>query len=367
MTMMDVPQVLSDRARDLTPRDDILGSWRRSVQAGLDPQRFEVPFQDDVDDHGRLAWAAEPVLDQIGVDLEGARIGVVLTDARGLVVARRASDPSIRRLLDDIRLAPGFEYGETAVGTNAIGTALQNRSPTVVLAQEHFADALAQMACAAVTVTDPRDGRLLGVVDLSCEEGDSSALMLPLAKRAGWEIEQRLLGDVSARERLLHQHFLRGRRTHRGPLIVLNEQTILSNAAASKLLTASDHSALWECALQEHGNHGTVATFMTASGHGLHLRCEPIMDGQYLAGMMLCAAPSQRAPSSTFGWSSLTETELAVAERISSGMTNREAAAQLYLSPHTIDFHLRKLFRKLEVTSRVELTRVVLERQRDLD
>jgi DNA-binding CsgD family transcriptional regulator len=88
------------------------------------------------------------------------------------------------------------------------------------------------------------------------------------------------------------------------------------------------------------------------------------MDGPYLAGMVLCAErPAARTTSPDLGWGSLTEAELAVARRISNGMTNREAAAQLYVSPHTIDFHLRKLFRKLDVTSRVELTRVVLEQE----
>jgi transcriptional regulator of acetoin/glycerol metabolism/DNA-binding CsgD family transcriptional regulator len=360
---MDVPQELFDRAGDLAPRDDILGSWRRSVHAGLHPQRFEVPFDADVDARSRLAWAAESVLDQVDADLEGTRIGLVLTDARGLVVTRRASDSRTLGLLDEIRLAPGFMYGEAAVGTNAIGTALQNRAPTVVQAQEHFADALTQMACAAVTVTDPRTGRLLGVVDLSCEVGDSSALMLPLAKRAAWEIEQRLLDDASTRERLLHQHFLRARRTVRGPLIALNEQTLLVNAAASRVLDPADHGRLWDCVLQVLGNHGALVTFATSDGHALPLRCEPVMDGPYLAGMMLRSEPATRTSSPGFGWTSLTEAELAVAQKISRGMTNREAAADLYVSPHTIDFHLRKLFRKLDVTSRVELTRVVLEQE----
>ncbi|MDX6198683.1 MAG: sigma-54 dependent transcriptional regulator, acetoin dehydrogenase operon transcriptional [Actinomycetota bacterium] len=364
---MDIPQELFDRARDLPPRDDIVGSWRRSVHAGLSPERLEVPFDADLDDGGRLVWAADPVFDQVGADLEGTKIGLLLADADGHVVMRRASGSSTLSLLDGIRLAPGFLYGEAAVGTNAIGTALQNGAATVVLAQEHFADALTQMACAAVTVTDPRTGRLLGVVDLSCEAYDSNALMLPLAKRTAWAIEQRLLDDVSTRERVLQQHFLRARRTIRGPLIVLSEQTLLVNAAASNVLDPSDHGRLWDCVLEVSGRPGALVTFATCDGHALSLRSEPVMDGAHLAGMMLRAeAVATRTSSPGFGWSSLTEAELAVAQKVSSGMTNREAAAHLYVSPHTIDSHLRKVFRKLDVTSRVELTRVVLEQEGDL-
>jgi DNA-binding CsgD family transcriptional regulator len=58
------------------------------------------------------------------------------------------------------------------------------------------------------------------------------------------------------------------------------------------------------------------------------------------------------------GWAAMTDSELAVARLVAQGLTNREVAEQLYVSPHTVSSHLRSIFAKLDINSRLALTRI---------
>lgn len=58
--------------------------------------------------------------------------------------------------------------------------------------------------------------------------------------------------------------------------------------------------------------------------------------------------PSSRIPA-------LTDTEYAVAELVAGGLTNAEVAGKMFLSRHTVAFHLRKIFQKVGAKSRIEL------------
>jgi DNA-binding CsgD family transcriptional regulator len=64
------------------------------------------------------------------------------------------------------------------------------------------------------------------------------------------------------------------------------------------------------------------------------------------------------------GWAAMTDSELAVARLVAHGLTNREVAEQLFVSSHTVSSHLRRVFAKLDINSRVELTRLASETDR---
>lgn len=106
------------------------------------------------------------------------------------------------------------------------------------------------------------------------------------------------------------------------------------------------------------------------SGAWVRAHCQAVSDGHAVVGCVLRLDPPggeersgerrlcSRRERVRFGWASLTANERGVAEVVAQGMTNREVAARLFLSPHAVDYHLRQVFRKLGIRSRVELSAV---------
>jgi DNA-binding CsgD family transcriptional regulator len=239
-------------------RDEIVVSWQASIASGLRPDAFAPPLDRRYRTPVGLVRAARPVIGRLNADLRGTDVSIVVSDAGSRVICSNPSSATGEQLLNQFYLLPGYCWDVAIVGTNALGLAASLDAPAVVVGDEHFMDALVVVGAAAVPIHDPRTEHMVGVVALICPAESANALLVPVAKQAAAEIEQRL-----ARRR------------------------------------------------------------------------------------------------SALGWSSLTDAEGALAELVGLGLTNREAAARLLVSRHTVDAHLRNIFRKLDITSRVQLAHVV--------
>jgi DNA-binding CsgD family transcriptional regulator len=286
----------------------------------------------------------------------------VLTDRRGDILDRWVPERSLATQLDHVDLAPGFVYAEGAVGTNGIGTAIAERKPMFVRGSEHFADALTVLACAAAPIIDPRTTHVLGVVDLTCWTSDANALMLPLARRAAQEIEERLLADTGFAERVLMKRFLRERSGGKHPMLVANGRVVMTNTAAERLVKPEDEPRVRDLAEEiMAGASADVAEIVLADGHGVVVRCEPILDGSVAVGVVMHLEDGTgRANRPVLGLAGLTDTERAIADLVAQGLTNRQIAQRVFVSRHTVDFHLRSIFRKVDVTSRIDLARQIV-------
>jgi sigma-54 dependent transcriptional regulator, acetoin dehydrogenase operon transcriptional activator AcoR len=367
--------MLSGSAPPVSVREEIQASWARSAAQGLPLDGLALPSSREVDLESRLMYAAMPVIDDLAADLVGTETGMVVSDDQGIIVHRRVFSRSLGSRLDRVMLAPGFSFNEEDVGTNGIGTPLVGRKPIFVVGGEHFADAFVETACAGAPITDPHNGQLLGVIDFSTAADQAHSLMLPFVKRASWDIEQRLLDGTALIDRILYRHFLGARRRTKGPLVLVGERSILTNTAASRLVDTADRERLWEWALRtltavRSSRHEVVL----ANGSVMVAECDPVYDAGAIVGAVVRfrsgAAGSSRAQSAAShadrplsGWESLTETERSVASLVAEGYTNREAAARLFLSWHTVDSHLRHIYTKLGITSRVQLARINAERR----
>jgi DNA-binding CsgD family transcriptional regulator len=344
-------------------RPEIEASWRHCTAIGLRPDQFAPTRDGDIDGEGAVLRAGRAVVERLGRDLHGTGVGVVLVDERTRIIDRQPADEITRRRLDALRIAPGFAWRVDTVGTNALGLATSHRTSATVRGREHFMDVLTSLTTVAAPVSDPRTGQLYGALALVCASDISDVLLLAMARHGAQDIEQRLADGGTPRQMLLNDTFRRHRRHHRGPLVLVNEETLLMNAVAAGTFTDGDRPLLWDMVRQAVGSDAVAPlAFTTRDGASLMGSVKPVYEhGAMIAALVWFHAagePTARAARPSFGWDSLTPSELGLIRLIADGLTNREAAARLYVSPHTIDSHLRQIFRKLGINSRVQLARI---------
>ncbi len=220
--------VIAGSRPPVAPRRVVQRSWSRVLGMGLDPGRRGArdPLPLDAVEARRRRSALSLVVDELRQVLvsvaDASHFLVVVTDADGVVLWREGA-AATRLRADRLGFAEGATWTESAVGTNAIGTALAEAAPVQLFSAEHFEQAQHPWYCSAAPIHSPVTGELLGVVDVS-----GPALTLHPAIGALVETSVRL-----AESRLARRHEQRLERLRRsadpvltgvrGPLLLVDD------------------------------------------------------------------------------------------------------------------------------------------------
>lgn len=164
--------VLSGSTPPVRPRPVVARSWSRVLGLGVDPDgrngRDPLP-PGEVEGRrrrSRLSLVIDEIKELLLSAADASNYLVVVTDADGIVLWRSGA-PRVKRQADQLGFLDGALWTESAVGTNAIGTALAEGAPVQLFSAEHFENAQVPWYCTASPIHDPVDGSLLGVVDVS--------------------------------------------------------------------------------------------------------------------------------------------------------------------------------------------------------
>ncbi|WNM33404.1 GAF domain-containing protein [Streptomyces sp. Li-HN-5-11] len=156
-------------------RPVVADSWRRSARAGVGPDgTASVELVDGDLGAYRAEHPLAPVMplfrELLGTFAADGEHLLAVCDAHGRLLWVEGH-PATRQRAGRMNFVPGARWAESAVGTNAPGTAVTVDRPVQVFAAEHFIRRVQPWTCAAAPVHDPRTGRVLGAVDITGGDG----------------------------------------------------------------------------------------------------------------------------------------------------------------------------------------------------
>jgi transcriptional regulator of acetoin/glycerol metabolism len=268
----------------------LAASWVRSQAAGVDTMHPRSDLT-DIDTGSRLVRCAAPVIEQLGQDTSSLPLVIALTDNHARILRRVDSSAAVGRLLDRVDFAPGFNYAESTMGTNGVGTVLESGQPFSVVGAEHFTEQLQPFACTGAPIIDPLTGRCEGILDISAMAEAWSPLMHTLVKSAAKDIGRNLLTDRSQAQRALFDTYLRAdARSGRRAVFAFAESVFMANAAAGRLFGPAEQLAIREHAAFIMGHRHTANDTLTlATGQVVQMRGTRLLVGNDASGIVVIA------------------------------------------------------------------------------
>lgn len=190
---------------------EIARSWQRCLDNGMEvgsQVRTEILTRQELllkqEANHLLLAQARPEMDSLNEQISHTRSVIVLTDHEGFILDSRGNS----EFLDDsqrIALIPGSSWQESLRGTNAIGTALVERTAMTVQGAEHFLDRNHVLGCSAVPIFNAHN-QVMGTLDVSTDAKLPQQHTLALVRMSAQMIENRLFTASHAGEYSLHFH-----------------------------------------------------------------------------------------------------------------------------------------------------------------
>ena len=206
------PPTTSMAGRPVTGHPDrIAQSHARSLEVGL--RAWETPdfhplrqpaLRELVERNHSLYTHALPVMETLHAQIVDTQSMVLLTDDHG-VILHSLGDSDFIEKANRVALCPGVSWAEADRGTNAIGTALVERQPTVVHADQHFLHANRILTCSCAPIADPY-GRIIGALDVSGDTRGFHKHTLALVRMSAQMIENHLFANQFADAVRIHFH-----------------------------------------------------------------------------------------------------------------------------------------------------------------
>lgn len=218
-------------------RDVIAESWERCRTGGVDPREQRAPHLGAGLDAARsanaeLLHAAQSTWELLSASLIASDSIFIVASPEGVLLDVRGNAELVEAAARE-HVAPGYDWSESASGTNAVGTALATDRPTLVRTTEHFCEGAKIWDCAASLVRDLSDGTLLGVLDVTSIGDLSDSHTLALAVTAAQQIEHTLHSQDLARSvQLLNWYRSAAAQWRDRPTLLLDRK--------GRVITASD-------------------------------------------------------------------------------------------------------------------------------
>ncbi|HDR4733766.1 TPA: sigma-54-dependent Fis family transcriptional regulator [Bacillus cereus] len=201
-------------------------SWYRCKQANVNPHMNKGQkilssniFQDQKKKSEIFLDIAIPQIQNMRKTIDELQMMALLIDPDGYVLSLSGNEQTLKRA-KHINFIEGVKWTEAAVGTNAIGTALEIEEAIMISGTEHYSVASHSWSCAAAPIHND-DGKLIGVLDFSCPIEFSHPYMLGMVTSIAHAIERECSIRVHQNELHLIHRFL--------DVIDSDEQVVICN------------------------------------------------------------------------------------------------------------------------------------------